>query len=273
MRFPWLTRDQMERNLMSAPTRDARIPMLRMGPLHAARAAMGFPWLTRDQMERNLMSAPTRDARISKLRMGPFHAARAAMSARLSLAAPVLLLAACATPDRIVLLPDDQGKVGQLNVGGGDGDLLLDSAYASASASGKAKPQRGATSPEQVRQEFGVVLDALPQAPVSYMLFFVSDSDTLIPESRNLAPVILAEIAKRPAAEVVVIGHTDTQGSDEYNDKLSLDRARAVKQQLIALGFDPTHISVEGRGKRELMVRTGDNVAETHNRRAEILVR
>jgi len=184
-----------------------------------------------------------------------------------------LLLAACATPDHIVLLPDDQGKVGKLNVGGGAGDTLLDSAYATADARSGGKPERGSTSAEQVKREFGAVLDALPPAPVSYLLFFDSDSDDLTPQSRALAPTILAEIARRPAAEVVVIGHTDTQGSDEYNDKLSLERARAVKQQLLALGFDRAHITVEGRGKRELLVPTGDNVAVARNRRAEILVR
>jgi outer membrane protein OmpA-like peptidoglycan-associated protein len=187
--------------------------------------------------------------------------------------AALLLLAACATPDHIVLLPDDQGKVGKLNVGNEGGDTLLDAAYATADASGKARPERGNTTQEQVRQEFGSVLDALPPTPVSYLLYFTSDTDQLTPQSRAMAPTILAEIARRPAAEVVVIGHTDTQGSDDYNDKLSLDRARAVKQQLAGLGFDPTRIKVAGRGKRELLVQTADDVAEARNRRAEILVR
>jgi len=187
--------------------------------------------------------------------------------------ASALLLAACATPDHIVLLPDDQGKVGKLNVGNEGGETLLDSAYATADARRQSKPERGSTSAEQVKQDFGAVLDALPPAPVSYLLYFNSDSDDLTPQSRALAPTILAEISRRPAAEVVVIGHTDTQGSDDYNDKLSLERARAVKQQLVALGFDAAHISVQGRGKRELQVPTGDNVAAARNRRAEILVR
>ncbi|HZR34691.1 MAG TPA: OmpA family protein [Nevskia sp.] len=187
--------------------------------------------------------------------------------------AAALLLAACAAPDHVVLLPDDQGKVGKLNVGNEGGETLLDSAYATADTKRRSRPERGSTSAEQVRQEFGAVLDALPQPPVSYLLYFNSDSDDLTPQSRALAPAILAEISRRPAAEVVVIGHTDTQGSDEYNDKLSLERARAVKQQLVALGFDAAHISVEGRGKRELLVHTADNVPDAHNRRAEILVR
>ena len=189
------------------------------------------------------------------------------------LPALALLLSACATPDRIVLLPDDQGKVGKLNVSNAGGDTLLDSAYATASASGSDKAQAGHTDADHVNQDFGPVLAALPPAPVSYTLYFVRDTDDLTADSRALAPSILAEIAKFPAAEVVVIGHTDTQGTDDYNDKLSLDRARAVKQQLIALGFDAAHIIVAGRGKRELLVQTADGVAEPRNRRAEILVR
>jgi len=192
---------------------------------------------------------------------------------RLLPGAAALLLAACATPDHIVLLPDEQGRVGKLNVGNAGGETLLDSAYATADAHGQARPEPGSTSAAQVRQDFGATLDALPPAPVSYLLYFSSDPDELPPQSRALAPAILAEIARRPAAEVVVIGHTDTRGSDDYNDRLSLDRARAVKRQLVALGFDPARIGVAGRGKRELLVQTVADVSEPRNRRAEILVR
>ncbi|MFI4979513.1 MAG: OmpA family protein [Nevskiales bacterium] len=195
------------------------------------------------------------------------------MNARILLPALALLLAACAGPDRIVLLPDNEGKVGKLSVSNAGGETLLDSAYATANAKGDRKAEAGRTDAETVNQQFGVVLAALPPAPVSYTLYFTSDTDELTADSRALAPAILAEIAKFPAAEVVVIGHTDTQGSDDYNDKLSLDRAKAVKRQLIALGFDTARISVAGRGKRELMIVTKDDVAEPRNRRAEVLVR
>jgi len=195
------------------------------------------------------------------------------VSARALLPALALLLAACVGPDRIVLLPDNEGKVGRRNVANAGGETLLDSAYATASAKGSRKAEAGHTDADAVHQEFGTVLAALPPAPVSYTVYFISDTDDLTADSRALAPAILGEIAKFPAAEVVVIGHTDTQGSDEYNDKLSLDRARAVKQQLIALGFDAKRISTAGRGKRELLIVTKDDVAEPRNRRAEILVR
>ncbi|MDR3417410.1 MAG: OmpA family protein [Nevskia sp.] len=192
---------------------------------------------------------------------------------RILAAAAALLLAACATPDRIVLLPDDQGKVGKLNVhGSAGGDTLLNSAYDTATVSG-GKAQRSTGNAQDVNKDFGGVLATLPQAPVAYTFYFLVNSDDLTPESKALAPAILAEIARRPAAEVVVIGHTDAQGSDDYNDKLSLQRAQAVKQQLIALGFDAARIAVAGRGKREPLIPTAEGVPEPRNRRAEVLVR
>jgi outer membrane protein OmpA-like peptidoglycan-associated protein len=191
----------------------------------------------------------------------------------LAAAVLILLLAACATPDRVVLLPDDTGRVGKLNVGAKGGDTLLDSAYDTAAVSGDDVAERSTSDPQRIRQDFGTVLDALPPAPVTYNVYFISDSDDLTAESRAMAPDILAEIARRPAAEVVVIGHTDSVGEDEYNDKLSLQRAEAVRKQLVALGFDPARIAVAGRGKREPLVEAPDGVSEPRNRRAEILVR
>lgn len=195
------------------------------------------------------------------------------MSGRSTALALALLLAACAAPDRVVLLPDDSGRVGKLNVGGKGGDTLLDSAYDTAAVAGGEAARRSTSDPQQIRRDFGAVLEALPPAPVSYNLYFATDSDDLTPDSRALAPDILAEIARRPAAEVVVIGHTDSVGGDDYNDKLSLQRAVAVRRQLVALGFDPARIAVAGRGKREPLVQTADGVHEPRNRRAEILVR
>jgi len=51
---------------------------------------------------------------------------------------------------------------------------------------------------------------------------------------------MLAELTRRRAAEISVIGHTDTFGSIQFNDKLSLQRARRVRQLLIARGFRRT---------------------------------
>ena len=74
------------------------------------------------------------------------------MNARILLPALALLLAACAGPDRIVLLPDNEGKVGKLNVSNAGGETLLDSAYATANAKGDRKAEAGRTDPKDPRR-------------------------------------------------------------------------------------------------------------------------
>ena len=68
-------------------------------------------------------------------------------------------------------------------------------------------------------------------------------------------------------------GHTDTVGTDQYNDALSLRRAERVRALLIGRGIAPDSVGAIGRGKRELRVPTPDGVAEPRNRRVEITVR
>ncbi len=71
----------------------------------------------------------------------------------------------------------------------------------------------------------------------------------------------------------MVIGHTDTVGTMSYNDQLSLARAERMREMLIELGIAPERIQARGRGKRELLIATPDDVREPRNRRVEINVR
>jgi len=129
------------------------------------------------------------------------------VTARLSCALLVVVLAGCATTDRVILLPDDiSGKVGKIDVVGRDGgEVLLDSAYGEARAGG-GKVQGDTLDTESLRKEFGKELANLPQRPKSFLLYCVNGSDQLTPESRDQLPAILDEVAKRPAPEVVVGG-------------------------------------------------------------------
>jgi len=194
--------------------------------------------------------------------------------ARLGCAFLLIGLAGCATTDRVILLPDDvSGKVGKINVvGRGGGEVLLDSAYGEARA-GNGEVRAGTLEAEDVRQRFAKELAGLPARPASFLLYFENDSNQLTADSRALLPAILEEVRRRPAPEVVVIGHTDRVGTVEYNDKLSLERARATRELLIAAGFDGAHIEVAGRGEREPLIPTDDEVPEPRNRRVEISVR
>jgi len=104
-------------------------------------------------------------------------------------------------------------------------------------------------------------------------LYFLADTDEFAPESKALVNQIFAEIARRPAPEIVIIGHTDRVGNAQYNDALSLRRAERCRDELIKLGIPKVRISVAGRGYREPEVPTADQVSEPRNRRVEISVR
>jgi outer membrane protein OmpA-like peptidoglycan-associated protein len=199
----------------------------------------------------------------------------------LALLAIAVLAAGCATPrkDLVVVLPEDGGKVGAVVVTDDrKRATMLNSAYASARSDSPGIFDRahgmkaGPSSAEEVRQAFGAALAAQPARPASLLLYFTEGS-TLSDESKVVVDRMFAEIAKRPAAEVTVIGHTDTVGNDEFNDKLSLERAQAVREILIGMGMPTANITAAGRGKRELLVPTADNVNEPRNRRVEISVR
>jgi outer membrane protein OmpA-like peptidoglycan-associated protein len=84
---------------------------------------------------------------------------------------------------------------------------------------------------------------------------------------------LFAEVAKRQAVEVQVTGHTDTLGKESDNDRLSEERAQAIREMLIAQGLKSNFIRAVGRGERELLIPTPDNVREPRNRRVEVIVR
>ena len=68
----------------------------------------------------------------------------------------------------------------------------------------------------------------------------------------------------------LVVGHTDTKGTKEYNLELSLKRAETVKTILIRLGISSEKIKILGEGEGKLLVQTKDETKHPANRRAEI---
>lgn len=81
---------------------------------------------------------------------------------------------------------------------------------------------------------------------------------------------IVDAIAATNARSVEIVGHTDTQGGDEYNQKLSMRRADAVAKALNAKGISTRIIDEEAEGERDLAVDTADGVANQSNRRVTV---
>ena len=190
--------------------------------------------------------------------------------------APLALtaLVGCATRnDLYVLLPGKDGKTGALIVESQGQKQTLDTPYAAARVKNVGSVDGFKSSEAEVKRDFGPALEAQPKRPVSFFLYFRTDTDEFAPESKALVNQIFAEIARRPAPEIVIIGHTDRVGSMQYNDALSLRRAERCRDELLKLGIPKVRISVAGRGYREPEVPTADQVSEPRNRRVEISVR
>lgn len=195
-----------------------------------------------------------------------FHAFAATMA--------VVLLAACGSPrEHFSVLPDRDDKTGRMVVTPRQGSpVTLDQGNASATVrGGEAAPAK--LTAAEIKEMYKEALDAQPMAPTRFVLNFVEGDDVLTPESQRELENVFAEIKKRPAPDLIVVGHTDRVGSVTDNDRLALRRAETVRAQLIARGFLAENISASGRGEREPLVVTADEVAEARNRRVEMLVR
>ena len=190
----------------------------------------------------------------------------------LSLAlAGCLTLAGCTT-ERVVLLPSADGSQSAVVVRDASGEVLLNQPYAALRRrlDGNASYQ---SSPEEVQERFGDALAAQPARPHSYVLYFEAGGNVLTQESQAALANIRKEIAERAASEVMVIGHTDRVGNVEGNDKLSLIRAEGLRDLLIESGISAEKMEAVGRGERDPLVPTADEVDEPKNRRVEINVR
>jgi outer membrane protein OmpA-like peptidoglycan-associated protein len=178
-----------------------------------------------------------------------------------------------APTEKVILLPESDGRRTAVTVRQGERQLVLDQPYAGAQAGSAAGLRSFQSNAQEVRTAFGAALAALPQRPVSFQLYFVEGSLELTGESKATVELVFTEIAGRPAPEVMVIGHTDSLGGDAANDALSLQRAEAIRAELVRRGIKADSVQAVGRGERELLVPTGDEVAEPRNRRVEINVR
>lgn len=191
--------------------------------------------------------------------------------AKLSLCILGLLLGGCAS-ERIVLLPSVDGNPGAVVVRDQYGEVRLDQPYAGIKRSLGAN-HNYQSSPQEVAERFGAALAAQPVRPSQYVLYFEAGGNVLTQESQAALVAIRKEVSERPAVEVMVVGHTDRVGSADANDKLSLRRAQGIRELLIESGVSAEKLEAVGRGERDLLVSTADEVDEPKNRRVEINLR
>ena len=191
------------------------------------------------------------------------------------LLAAACLLAGCSVTERVILLPQADGRPSAVIVQRLDrpgARIVLAEPYAEAVVNDSGL-QRGYSDPDGVQSYYSRLMQEQPPRPRRFLVNFLSNSNKFTPASAPVMAEVIRALAVAPAGELVVTGHTDLVGSLEANDKLSLERARLVALQLEQFGVPHERITVVGRGKREPLVPTADGIDEPRNRRVEIKLR
>ena len=117
-----------------------------------------------------------------------------------------------------------------------------------------------------------------PQAPaaskVTYAAdaFFDFDKATLKPAGKAKLDDLVGKVKGINLEVIIAVGHTDSVGSDVYNQKLAVKRAESVKAYLVSKGIEKNRIYTEGKGEKQPVADNKTNEGRGKNRRVEIEV-
>jgi outer membrane protein OmpA-like peptidoglycan-associated protein len=129
---------------------------------------------------------------------------------------------------------------------------------------------------QQLLDQFNAILQTRDTARglivnMSDVLFDV-DRYTLRPGAREKLAKVSGIILGHPGLRIEVEGHTDSTGGDEYNMKLSENRAKAVRDYLVAQGVRAENVTSKGFGKTMPVADNGNAAGRQMNRRVELVV-
>ncbi len=104
------------------------------------------------------------------------------------------------------------------------------------------------------------------------LVFFDNDKSELRAESMPELERVVALLRENSSVRMQFDGHTDDQGTDDYNDGLSQRRAEAVRTYVISAGIEASRLTAKGYGKRRPMVRGTTDEIRQQNRRVEMKI-
>ena len=117
-----------------------------------------------------------------------------------------------------------------------------------------------------------------PQPPVATKVtyaadaFFDFDKSVLKPEGKAKLDDLVSKVKGINLEVVIAVGHTDSIGSDAYNQKLSVRRSEAVKAYLVSKGIEKNRVYTEGKGEKQPVADNKTAEGRAKNRRVEIEV-
>lgn len=104
-----------------------------------------------------------------------------------------------------------------------------------------------------------------------YGINFDYDSAVIRGESKPTLDKIVAMLDSEPTMQLMIEGHTDSDGTTEHNQVLSQQRAESVKSYLVAAGISSSRLSVEGFGESMPVASNTTATGKAQNRRVELV--
>ena len=102
--------------------------------------------------------------------------------------------------------------------------------------------------------------------------FFDFDKAVLKPEGKAKLDDLVGKVKGVNLEVIIAVGHTDSVGSDAYNQKLSVKRSEAVKAYLVSKGIEKNRVYTEGKGEKQPVADNKTSAGRAKNRRVEIEV-
>jgi len=190
----------------------------------------------------------------------------------------IFLLSCSSTRSLVVLLPDSDGKVGQIQVTTDKGAQRIGQAYYSiqTGASYDAPSAPALMEQKKIVEVFGQALAAQPDPRFKFWtgtLYCKTGSVELVENCQKALSKIINDFKNNSPAEIYIIGHADRVGPEKYNINLSHRRASWLRDNVIAGGIKSKIILVSFYGESKPRVYTEDEIPEPLNRRVELVAK
>jgi OmpA-OmpF porin, OOP family len=140
-------------------------------------------------------------------------------------------------------------------------------APAAAPAAPAARPPAPAAAPTPAPQP-----PAATKVTYAADAFFDFDKSVLKPEGRAKLDDLISKVKDINLEVIIAVGHTDSVGTDAYNQRLSVRRAEAVKAYLVSKGIEKNRVYTEGKGEKQPVADNKTSEGRAKNRRVEIEV-
>ncbi|MBI1890676.1 MAG: OmpA family protein [Burkholderiales bacterium] len=101
---------------------------------------------------------------------------------------------------------------------------------------------------------------------------FDTNRSDIKPNFREVLDKFATTLSENPGTNITIVGHTDSVGSDAYNDQLSMNRAAHTRDYLAVRGVNSSRVNVAGHGEHEPIASNDTDAGRARNRRVEIFV-